>query len=261
MIGPAKIKKIAREKEVPPTTVERDYVQNCFLRSLYSKSDSLLFKGGTAIRKAFIRDYRFSDDLDFTLSENLDREEIATLVKDIKVNMRNDDEVFFEDETRFKDVETGWKLKLRYTSILSENMHIRLNLDLTAPEKETIVTPVEERPLIDPYLDQCKVDLMTYSLKEITSEKLRALCDRGWPRDLYDVYNLWPRVEKADLEKVFHKKCRIRGIEPTVNEYIQNKKKLRSAWSKSLGHQLKSVPNFTRCFQKVRKILEELDIY
>jgi len=62
MIGPGKIKKIARENEVPPTTIERDYVQNCFLRSLSSKSDSLLFKGGTTIRKAFIADYRFSEN-------------------------------------------------------------------------------------------------------------------------------------------------------------------------------------------------------
>lgn len=61
MIGPRMIKKIAREKGVPPTTVERDYVQGRFLKSLYSKSDSFLFKGGTAIRKAFIPDYRFSD--------------------------------------------------------------------------------------------------------------------------------------------------------------------------------------------------------
>jgi len=181
-------------------------------------------------------------------------------MKDIKVNMRNENEVFFEDETRFKDVETGWKLKLRYTSILSQNLPIRLNLDLTAPKKETIVTSVEERSLIHPYPDIWKVDLMTYSLKEITLEKLRALCDRGWPRDLYDVYNLWPRIEKADFEKLFYRKCSIRGVEPTVDEYIKKKKKLRSAWSKSLRHQLKEVPDFTRCFRMVRNVLEELDM-
>ncbi len=88
MISPAKIKKIARENGVPPTTVERDYVQNCFLRSLYSRTDSLVFKGGTSIRKAFIRDYRFSDDLDFTSLKNIDQEKITTLMMDIKEDMR-----------------------------------------------------------------------------------------------------------------------------------------------------------------------------
>ncbi len=260
MIGAAKIKKIARENGVPSTTVERDYVQNCFLRSLYSRSDSLVFKGGTSIRKAFIQDYRFSDDLDFTFLEELNQEDIAVRMKEIKEEMREENEVFFEDKTRFKDVATGWKLDFSYTSILSQNTHIRLTLDLTVPEKEMIVTPVEKHTLIHPYPDVCKVDLKTYSLKEITLEKLRALCDRGWPRDLYDVYNLWPRVERADFEKLFYRKCRVRDVEPTIDRYVQRKEKIRSAWSKSLKHQVKEVPDFERCFREVREVLEGLDI-
>lgn len=260
MIGPSKIKKTARNKGVPPTTVERDYVQNCFLKSLYSRSDSFLFKGGTAIRKAFISDYRFSDDLDFTLSEYLKKEKIAELIEYIKADVREESEVFFEDEIQFKDVATGWKVYLSYTSILSQNITIKLNLDLTSSQEEEIVTPVEKHPLIHPYPDICKVDLITYSLTEITLEKLRALCDRGWPRDLYDVYNLWPRVEKENLGKMFYKKCRIRGLEPTLDSYSQRKEKIRRAWSKSLKHQLKDVPDFEKCFEKVKKVLEELDI-
>ncbi|MFO7991068.1 MAG: nucleotidyl transferase AbiEii/AbiGii toxin family protein [Thermoplasmata archaeon] len=258
MIGPTTIKKIARENGVPPTTVERDYVQNCFLRSLYSRSDSLVFKGGTSIRKAFIENYRFSDDLDFTSLKKVDQEKINTLMRDIKEEMREENEVFFEDKTGIKDVATGWKLNLWYTSILSQNTDIRLTLDITDSEKEKIVTPVEENPLIHPYPDVCKIDLMTYSLKEITLEKLRALCDRGWPRDLYDVYNLWPKIERTDFDKLFYKKCNVRGVEPTVDSYMQKREKIRSAWSKSLRHQLKEVPDFEICFQKVKGVLEEL---
>ncbi len=135
MIRPAKIKKIARENGVPPTTIERDYVQNCFLKSLYSRSDSLVFKGGTSIRKAFIQNYRFSDDLDFTLLKKMDQEKIDALMMDIKEEMWGENEIFFEDKIRFKDVATGWKLDLRYTSILSQNTDIRLTLDLTDSEK------------------------------------------------------------------------------------------------------------------------------
>ncbi|MFW6305074.1 MAG: nucleotidyl transferase AbiEii/AbiGii toxin family protein [Candidatus Saliniplasma sp.] len=260
MIGSNKIKQTAREKGVPPTTIERDYVQNCFLKSLYSKSDSFIFKGGTAIRKAFITGYRFSDDIDFTLSEKMNKEKITGSLEDIIEDVREESEVFFEDEIRFKEVKTGWKVHLSYTSILSQNITIRLNLDLTSSEEEKIVTSVERHPLIHPYPDICKVDLITYSLTEITLEKLRALCDRGWPRDLYDVYNLWPRVEKEDFEKLFYNKCRIRGLEPTIDKYIQRKEKIRSAWSKSLKHQLKNVPDFEICFETVRTHLEHLDI-
>lgn len=61
MITTDEIKKKSRDNGIPTTTIERDYVQNIFLYSLYSRTDSLIFKGGTAIRKAYIGDYRFSD--------------------------------------------------------------------------------------------------------------------------------------------------------------------------------------------------------
>ncbi len=260
MIRSDKIKMISRKKKVPPTTVERDYIQNYFLKSLFSKTDSLIFKGGTSIRKAFIQDYRFSDDLDFTMKTRMDQEDIRVMIEDIKDYLKREEAISFEDEVQLKEVKTGWKVNIRYTSILSQNTLINLILDVTDVDKEVIVTGVEKRALINPYSDGLKADLITYSLKEITLEKLRALCDRGWPRDLYDVYNLWPIVEKDDFKVLFSKKCKIKNVNPSIEKYRQNKEKIKSAWNKSLKHQLKTVPDFDKCFKKVINILTNLRI-
>jgi len=53
--------------------LERDYCLAWFLCGL-SESDlrpALAFKGGTALKRCYFSDYRFSEDLDFTLREPL----------------------------------------------------------------------------------------------------------------------------------------------------------------------------------------------
>ncbi len=58
--------------------LERDYCLAWFLCGL-SESDlrpALAFKGGTALKRCYFSDYRFSEDLDFTLREPLTFEDI-----------------------------------------------------------------------------------------------------------------------------------------------------------------------------------------
>lgn len=61
----------AREWQVPPETVDKDYVLGHFL-SVFIKhcKDDLVFKGGTCLRKCYTENYRFSEDLDFTTLDN-----------------------------------------------------------------------------------------------------------------------------------------------------------------------------------------------
>lgn len=259
MITPDEIRAIAREKEVDPATIERDYVQNWFLKSLYTNTDILIFKGGTSIRKAFIQDHRFSDDLDFTLSREVPQEQMAPLIDKAKKEVGEEIGIVFENETSFRDVDSGWKVKLHYTSKVT-GQPIKLILDVTKSDLEVVVMPVENHPIIHNFSDSCDVDLTTYSLSEITAEKLRALCQRGWPRDLYDVYNLWPRIEKDGFQELFLEKCKFKGVKPTIKAYDEIEESIKSAWSKSLGHQMKDLPDFDEVFQEIRDILEKLGI-
>ncbi len=60
----------------------------------------MILKCGTGIRKLYIANYRFSDDLDFTLLEKIDRrdleDEISNAVKDAK----EESGIKFDDRTQ-----------------------------------------------------------------------------------------------------------------------------------------------------------------
>jgi len=91
MIPSIEIRKKARENSIPLTTIERDYTQNWILKYLFPLNMAL--KGGTGIKKAYIGDYRFSDDLDFTLLEKRDEHELLNFIKKSIINAK---------EVRFK---------------------------------------------------------------------------------------------------------------------------------------------------------------
>ena len=65
-------------RRIPEAVLERDYCLSWFLVGLLGTilRDTLAFKGGTAIKKCFIPDYRFSEDLDFTLRNDVSFEHI-----------------------------------------------------------------------------------------------------------------------------------------------------------------------------------------
>lgn len=65
-------------RRTPEAVIERDYVLAWFLTGLagHPLRDVLAFKGGTALRRCWFEDYRFSEDLDFTLTRPITLEDI-----------------------------------------------------------------------------------------------------------------------------------------------------------------------------------------
>jgi predicted nucleotidyltransferase component of viral defense system len=65
-------------KRIPENVLERDYCIAWFLIGLARTPlrKKLVFKGGTALRRCHFADYRFSEDLDFTILKSITFEEI-----------------------------------------------------------------------------------------------------------------------------------------------------------------------------------------
>lgn len=65
-------------RRVPDAVAERDYCMARFLAALSKErlGGVLAFKGGTALKRCSIGDSRFSEDLDFTLTEEAPLEDI-----------------------------------------------------------------------------------------------------------------------------------------------------------------------------------------
>ena len=80
MIEPKEINKVATANRVSDRQIEKDYVLSWVLYAISKNKilrSSLVFKGGTVLKKAYIEDYRFSEDLDFTLlDEKISNEQI-----------------------------------------------------------------------------------------------------------------------------------------------------------------------------------------
>jgi len=68
MITQAEISKTAHTEQASERIIEKDYVITWLLLGLADSvlKNSLAFKGGTALKKIYFPDYRFSEDLDFT---------------------------------------------------------------------------------------------------------------------------------------------------------------------------------------------------
>ena len=70
MIKPGEIQNKARAAGVRDQQIEKDYILSWILFGVAQHkqlSKTIVFKGGTALKKIYFQDYRFSEDLDFTL--------------------------------------------------------------------------------------------------------------------------------------------------------------------------------------------------
>jgi len=70
MIEKNEILSIARNLSLRPDTVEKDYVLGWMLWGISQNkfAKNWAFKGGTSLKKCFFETFRFSEDLDYTLT-------------------------------------------------------------------------------------------------------------------------------------------------------------------------------------------------
>lgn len=71
MIKPGEIQTLANRQKVKAAQVEKDYIITWVLLAIarhHYLKEMLLFKGGTALKKGYFPEYRFSEDLDFTFA-------------------------------------------------------------------------------------------------------------------------------------------------------------------------------------------------
>src|SRR5689334_16062944 len=72
MIEVREIQQVATDLGLQVQVVEKDYALGWLLAAIYQHpliKDSWVFKGGTCLKKCYFETYRFSEDLDFTLSD------------------------------------------------------------------------------------------------------------------------------------------------------------------------------------------------
>jgi predicted nucleotidyltransferase component of viral defense system len=263
-------KKSARR--IPEDVIERDYVLAWLLTQIPTNallSEALTFKGGTALRRMHFGEYRFSEDLDFTLTREVPLEDLfaafdsvfETLLKVSGISMSRDE----KDVTRHVRNDTFY---FNYQGPLPAPK--RVKVDVT--RGETIVFPLEAKRVLKTYEEYADLPcdgapLSVYSLHEIVVEKTLAVTDgaRREPRDLYDLWFILsenhlqhPEEVIAGLnQKLASREGRAEDVLSTRLERVEAV--LRKGWETRLGLQVDMLPGFEGCFRDVKKLMNDFD--
>jgi predicted nucleotidyltransferase component of viral defense system len=88
MIDKFEVLETAASLGLQNSTVEKDYVLGWILMGIQKNSktcNSWIFKGGTCLKKCFFDEYRFSEDLDFTLidTEQMNESILKSTLKEL----------------------------------------------------------------------------------------------------------------------------------------------------------------------------------
>ncbi len=208
MIGEAELRSSAARFGVSLDSVRRDYVLSWVLKGLYGNAAlgrSLVFKGGTALRKCYFPDYRFSEDLDFTMLGPLKDSEISANLEPVVEAVSDESGIsFFPERLRLRKTrgipgEEAYEARL-YFSSPGQRRRTPMVVRIEMTRYEQVMLSPEKRPIHHPYSDQsglAGVSILVYRLEEILAEKLRALLlQRRYtaPRDLYDIWYLQQNV-------------------------------------------------------------------
>ena len=118
MLTEEEIRRIARRKNLYVGLTEKDYVLEWLLKGIYESEikDSLIFKGGTAIKKVYFPEtWRFSYDMDFT-ALCPDSEDINNQLQEV-----------------FDDVERKSTIKIEFKSFHETSGSIIANVQFLGP--------------------------------------------------------------------------------------------------------------------------------
>lgn len=185
MLTKRQIQRLAQRNRINMQAQERDYVQHLILYLLYTRTQELLFKGGTALRVIYGSN-QYSEDLDFNSDLEL-RETKALFSQAI-----NDLRTFGVGAAIRNEWEShvGYNFEVSFQGPLYDGRDItkgKTRVDVSLRREEVTVL----RELISPEYDDVHPFLITsLSLDHILAEKVRALMIRRKPRDLYDIWFL-----------------------------------------------------------------------
>ncbi len=260
MIERRELLDMATRMSLTPHVVEKDYVLGWMLAGI-SAHDALrenwIFKGGTCLKKCFFETYRFSEDLDFTLTDGgqIDEGFLKQTFQEIGDWIYERTGIEFPAEKQDFDIyqnprgTISCQGKVSYRGPVATRDLPRIKLDLTADER--IVLAPTRVGVFHPYSDVPAdgIDVLAYAYEELFGEKVRALAERTRPRDLYDVINLFRNGEalpsSSVLLDVLSQKCEFKGITvPVLSDLVPHRGELQNLWQNMLAHQLPTLPPY-----------------
>lgn len=267
MIKPGEIQNKAREAGVRDQQIEKDYILSWILQGIANHpklSGIIVFKGGTVLKKVYFEDYRFSEDLDFTMLQNdITNEQIFEWFKEVFEYVKEEANIPLEiiDDNEHED--GGINFYISYVGPLGGvGANKKIKVDISKSEKLEF-KPVKQKSFCS-YSDQEEHQLLSYTLEEILTEKMRSVMQRMQARDLYDIWYLL-EIHGMDVEFLtneFKAKCESKGINSIefLTKLEQRLPQYKGRWKNSMSDQIKDLPDFDKVEREVMRQLKNLNL-
>ncbi|MDD4985322.1 MAG: nucleotidyl transferase AbiEii/AbiGii toxin family protein [Dehalococcoidales bacterium] len=283
-----RIAEAARVAHKPQYVLEKDYALSYLLAgiaSVPSLAESLVFKGGTCLRKAYFPGYRFSEDLDFTSRKPWAGDDLLRVLGSATEQMKMWLLAFgpfgvtvAEDHQREPHPRGQCMFSVRVQFPWMRSPDCTLKVEVSA--QEPILAGWVERRLLHEFEgESLDITMSVYSLEEIVAEKLRAflqsrqhLRDRGWlrnrPRDLYDLCYLRRQsdlpIDWRSVGRILPGKAQACGVTYAGQQDFLDEQVLagiKRDWQAQLSNFVADPPSFEDCIVGLKAILQEVFIF
>lgn len=250
--------KLAEIAGVPSETIEKDYFIELLLFYLAKEiefREKLIFRGGTALRKTYFPDYRFSEDLDFLIEDKENFEDYVIKFGRIieKINL----EYPYNLGKRFESENDRLQFFISYDIIPEIRAVKELKIDVL---KDNYVPPVIRKRILFGYgeFKYEKKELRIYTLESVAVDKICRILDiDNEPRDLYDLwYLLKLGINAREIKKVFNKKVGYEIYCPNLLSAIRNED-YRQNWKIRLTKQIKDLPHYEIILEELEGLIEK----
>lgn len=272
MLAYETIRSISAQKGILEVVVEKDYVLDWVLWGISQNEllkNKLVFKGGTALHKMYFADWRFSEDLDFTTTTQIGKNDLEDEINSFCETVKEQSGIELKQKEVIpsgdKDSEWSFEVRIEYVGPRGQKRDPLPTILLHITNDELLKDYPEAKVMISPYEDlPMEFPTLTYSLEEILSEKIRTVFyQRCWPRDIYDTWRLLKEVRNLiDVEKtinIFHRKCLYRGYKPGIPLDIDERiMRIRNQWKEGLQRQIQAPPDFDKVYPEVKSLWEKL---
>jgi predicted nucleotidyltransferase component of viral defense system len=270
---------------LPWEALERDYLLAWILAGIDRVPvlrDTLVFKGGTALKKCYFGDYRFSEDLDFTAVGSAPigaamEDAIAQACAAAVALLDPYAPVEIEHERHVeRDPHPGGQaaFDIRGRFPWQQRPQVNVMVEITMDEK--VLKPTVRRAVLHDYGEPLEVEVTVYALEEIVAEKLRAVLQhvralerRGWVRSrARDYYDLWrilgvygDRLDATGFEFFLKAKCAVRDVTFSGPESFFPEAMLQTVektWEQWLGPLVPDLPPYGTVIEALRPKVAEL---
>jgi predicted nucleotidyltransferase component of viral defense system len=266
MIKPGEIQNKARAEGVRDQQIEKDYILSWILQGIAQHgrlSTAIVFKGGTALKKIYFEEYRFSEDLDFTLlDDGIPNGDIFKFFAEVFEFVKEEANISLAITDSNEHQDGGINFFISYVGPMGGiGANKKVKVDISRSE-HLVFEPVM-REVLPGYSDQNDHRLLCYSLEEILVEKMRSVMQRMQARDFYDLWYLLEihQIDVAYYAVEFEKKCEIKGIDPSDfhRKLEQRLPQYKGRWKSSMSDQIQDLPDFDQVVREAMRHLKKLE--